>query len=123
LEDRKVIRSCKNLKYIYIYICMYYIICNICIYLYKLQVKTSFVQQSILLKSCHRNKKKSQKRKKKKKKKADLVLANSYSFAVLEKITRPTSASHRIASSFAFLISPFRLFEKVTCLLVELSIL
>ena len=36
---------------------------------------------------------------------------------------RPTSASQRIASSLAFLKIPFRRLEKVTCLLVELSIL
>jgi hypothetical protein len=36
---------------------------------------------------------------------------------------RPTSASQRMASSLAFLKIPFRRFEKVTCRLVELSIL
>uniref|UniRef100_A0A0A9HNE2 Mads2 n=1 Tax=Arundo donax TaxID=35708 RepID=A0A0A9HNE2_ARUDO len=36
---------------------------------------------------------------------------------------RPTSASHRMESSLAFLSSPFRLLENVTCLFVELSIL
>lgn len=36
---------------------------------------------------------------------------------------RPTSASHKIESSRAFLSSPLRLFEKVTCRLVVLSIL
>ena len=35
----------------------------------------------------------------------------------------PTSASQRIASSFAFFNNPFLRFENVTCLLVELSIL
>ncbi|KAG9142387.1 hypothetical protein Leryth_020067 [Lithospermum erythrorhizon] len=35
----------------------------------------------------------------------------------------PTSASHKIANSLAFFSNPFLLFEKVTCLLVELSIL
>jgi len=36
---------------------------------------------------------------------------------------RPTSASQRMASSLAFLKIPFRRLEKVTCRLVELSIL
>uniref|UniRef100_A0A0A9AYM6 Mads2 n=1 Tax=Arundo donax TaxID=35708 RepID=A0A0A9AYM6_ARUDO len=35
----------------------------------------------------------------------------------------PTSASQRMESSLAFLSNPFLLLEKVTCLLVELSIL
>ncbi|CAA6657826.1 unnamed protein product [Spirodela intermedia] len=35
----------------------------------------------------------------------------------------PTSASQRMASSFAFFSSPLRRLEKVTCRLVELSIL
>ncbi|CAN1249304.1 hypothetical protein LINPERPRIM_LOCUS7100 [Linum perenne] len=35
----------------------------------------------------------------------------------------PTCASQRIANSLAFFRSPFLRFEKVTCLLVELSIL
>lgn len=51
-----------------------------------------------------------------------LVLAKSWSLPVLEKIINPTSASQRIDNSFAFLSNPFLLFEKVTCLLVELSI-
>ncbi|RWW59998.1 hypothetical protein BHE74_00033032 [Ensete ventricosum] len=38
-------------------------------------------------------------------------------------MTRPTSASQRMASSLAFFSSPFRRFEKVTCRLVVLSIL
>nr|AFK48027.1 unknown [Lotus japonicus] len=38
-------------------------------------------------------------------------------------MTSPTWASQRMANSLAFLINPFLLFEKVTCLLVELSIL
>lgn len=42
---------------------------------------------------------------------------------MLEKIITPTSASHKIASSFAFFSKPFLRFENVTCLLVELSIL
>lgn len=52
-----------------------------------------------------------------------LELAKSQSFPVLEKIITPTSASHKIASSFAFFSKPFLRFENVTCLLVELSIL
>lgn len=51
-----------------------------------------------------------------------LELAKSESLPVLEKIMTPTSASQRIASSFAFFSRPFRLFENVTCLLVESSI-
>lgn len=35
----------------------------------------------------------------------------------------PTSASQRMANSLAFFSRPFLLLEKVTCLLVELSIL
>jgi hypothetical protein len=41
---------------------------------------------------------------------------------VLEKMTNPTSASQRMASSLAFLKIPFRRLENVTCRLVELSI-
>lgn len=52
-----------------------------------------------------------------------LVLENSWSLPVLEKTTRPTSASQRMESSLAFFSSPPRRFEKVTCLFVELSIL
>ncbi|KAL6012703.1 hypothetical protein ACLOJK_003192, partial [Asimina triloba] len=52
---------------------------------------------------------------------ADLELAKSWSFPVLEKIMRPTSASHKMASSLAFFSSPVLLLEKVTCRLVELS--
>lgn len=51
------------------------------------------------------------------------MLENSWSLPVLEKIITPTSASHKIASSFAFFSNPLLLFENVTCLLVELSIL
>ena len=42
---------------------------------------------------------------------------------VQENTINPTSASQRIDSSLAFFINPFLLFEKVTCLFVELSIL
>lgn len=42
---------------------------------------------------------------------------------MLEKIISPTSASQSIDNSLAFLSSPVLRFEKVTCLLVELSIL
>ena len=41
---------------------------------------------------------------------------------MLEKMTSPTSASQRMASSLAFLKIPFRRLENVTCRLVELSI-
>ena len=56
-------------------------------------------------------------------KQSNLVLAKSYRRPVLEKTMRPTSASQRMASSLAFLNSPLRRFEKVTCRLVALSIL
>ncbi|CAA7395810.1 unnamed protein product [Spirodela intermedia] len=45
-----------------------------------------------------------------------------YSFPVEEKTMSPTSTSHRMASSCAFLNSPRRLFEKVTCLAAVFSI-
>jgi len=41
---------------------------------------------------------------------------------VLEKMTTPTRASHSTASSLAFLSSPPRRLEKVTCRFVEFSI-
>lgn len=50
-------------------------------------------------------------------------LEYSQSFPVLEKTITATSASQRIASSRAFLSSPFRLLENVTCLLFAFSIL
>lgn len=50
-------------------------------------------------------------------------LENSKSFPVLEKMITATSASQRIESSWAFLRSPFRLLENVTCLLFAFSIL
>jgi hypothetical protein len=51
------------------------------------------------------------------------VLAKWKSLPVAEKTTRPTSASQRMESSSAFLNSPRRLLEKVTCLAARLSIL
>lgn len=59
---------------------------------------------------------------KKRRNEENLVLEKSWRRPVLEKMMRATSASQRMASSFAFLMSPFRRFEKVTCLLVLLSI-
>jgi hypothetical protein len=52
-----------------------------------------------------------------------LELAKLKSFPVAEKTTSPTSASQRMESSWAFLNSPFRRLEKVTCLAARLSIL
>lgn len=54
---------------------------------------------------------------------SNLVLEYSYNLPVLETMIRPTSASHKIPNSFAFFKSPFLRLEKVTCLLVVLSIL
>lgn len=51
-----------------------------------------------------------------------LVLENSKSFPVFEKIITATWASQRIASSEAFLRSPARRLENVTCLLLAFSI-
>lgn len=53
---------------------------------------------------------------------AHLVLENSKSLPVFEKIITPTWASHKIASSEAFLSSPTRRLENVTCLLLAFSI-
>lgn len=52
----------------------------------------------------------------------DLKLEYSKSFPVEEKTTRATSASQRTESSSAFLKSPLRRLENVTCLAVALSI-
>lgn len=51
------------------------------------------------------------------------LLQNSYSFPLLEKMIRATSASHRTESSYAFFSSPFLRLAKVTCLLILFSIL
>ncbi|CAA6670099.1 unnamed protein product [Spirodela intermedia] len=47
---------------------------------------------------------------------------NSFIFPLSEKTMRPIWASQRTESSWAFLSSPFLLFEKVTCLLIGFSI-
>lgn len=52
----------------------------------------------------------------------NLELEKSKSLPVEEKTIRPISASQRVESSWAFLINPLLLFEKVTCLAVILSI-
>lgn len=54
---------------------------------------------------------------------AYLELANWESLPVEEKTTSATSASHSTASSSAFLNSPRRRFENVTCRAAALSIL
>ena len=53
----------------------------------------------------------------------NLGLANWKSFPLLEKMMRPTSASHRTERSCAFFIKPPLRFENVTCLVVAFSIL
>jgi len=50
-------------------------------------------------------------------------LENSKSLPVLEKTMTATSESHRMESSCAFLNKPVLRLEKVTCLLLALSIL
>jgi hypothetical protein len=57
-------------------------------------------------------------------KKANLQVGLQYSniLPVLEKMTTPTLASQSTASSLAFLSSPPRRLEKVTCRFVEFSI-